>query len=163
MERMIYMKKSLLTTMIALVLVGTVSLSAFGYGSGWGPKEKRMGLQNLNLSMEQEQKILKIRQDFQKDTQTLRFEMQKLQLELRQLWSAQTLNRDKIEAKTKEITGLRVQLVTKARAMQEKIKTVLTAEQLKKLQEYGFDRNPGANWRGRRGGPRKGSRSLGAG
>ncbi|MGE5604778.1 MAG: Spy/CpxP family protein refolding chaperone, partial [Bacteroidota bacterium] len=113
------MKKGLLTTIITLVLVGTVSLSAFAYGNGRGQGGNRRGalgfFQDLDLSPEQQQKLLEIRQDFQKDTQPLRFEMQKKQLEFRQLWSAQTLNRNAIEAKEKEITGLRIQMVTKAR------------------------------------------------
>ncbi len=159
------MKKGLLTTIVALVLIGTVSLSAFGYDNGRGkvgnPKGALGFLQVLNLSSEQQQKLLEIRQDFQKDTQTVRFEMQKKQLELRQLWAAQTLNRNGIEAKEREITGLRIQLVTKARVMQDKIKTILTSEQLKKLEESGFGCNPGTGSRGRRGGGRMG-RSYGA-
>lgn len=152
------MKKGLLTTIVTLVLVGTVSLAAFAYGNGRGRGENQMGksgfFQNLNLSPEQQQKLLEIRQDYQRETQNLRFEMQKKQLELRQLWSASTLNRSAIEAKEKEVTGLRVQLVTKARAMQDKMKNILTAEQLKKLEESGLNRNPGV--RGRRGGRRMG-------
>jgi len=145
---------------VALILVGTISLSAFGYGNNRRQGPRQMGntrfYQELNLTPEQQQKILEIRQDFQKDTQSLRFEMQKKQLELRQLWSASTLNRSAIEAKAKEVTGLRVQLVTKARAMQDKIKTILTSEQLKKLEESDFKRNPGTGRRGRRGGARMG-------
>lgn len=154
------MKKGLLTTIVALVLVGTVSLAAFAYGDGRGRGGNQMRksgfFQKLNLSPEQQQKLLEIRQDYQRETQTIRFEMQKKQLELRQLWSASTLNRSAIEAKEKEVTGLRVQLVTKARAMRDKMKNILTAEQLKKLEENGFNRNPGAGVRGRRGGGRMG-------
>lgn len=154
------MKKGLLTTLIVVVLVGTVSLAAFAYGNGRGRSGDQMGkpgfFQNLNLSPEQQQKLLEVKQDYQRETQSLRFEMQKKQLELRQLWSASTLNRSAIEAKEKEVTGIRVQLVTKARAMQDKMKSILTAEQLKKLEEYGFNRNSGAGVRGRRGGKRMG-------
>ncbi len=153
------MKKTFLTTIVALVLVGTVSLSAFAYGDGRGQGGKQGGnprfFENLNLTSDQQQKLLTIRQDFQKDTQSLRFEMQKKQLELRQLWSAQSLNQAAIEAKEKEITGLRVQMVNKARAMQDKMKSVLTADQRKKLEESGFNCNPGAGGRGPRGGGRK--------
>ena len=142
------MKKGL-ATIVALVLLGTISLSAFAYGDGWGRSGNQMGsprllLKDLNLSPEQQQKLLIIRQDYQKDTQTLRFEMQKKQLELRQLWSAQALNRNEIEAKEKEVASLRVQLVTKVRAMQEKMKGVLTPEQLKKFEEDVKNCNPGA-------------------
>lgn len=136
------MKKGLLTTIVTLLLIGTISQSASGYSNGRGPGRDRMAsprfIQDLNLSWEQQQKLLEIRQDFQKETQPLRFELQKKQLELRQLWSAQTLNQKAIETKAKEIAGIRVQLAIKARAMQDKIKTILTAEQLKKLEENGF-------------------------
>lgn len=154
------MKKGLLTTVITLVLVGTISLSAFGYGNSrrQGPRQMvttRL-YQDLNLTPDQQQKILEIRQDFQKDTQTLRFEIQKIQLELRQLWSAQVLNQSQIEAKVKELTGLRVQLVTKARTMREEVKKVLTPDQLKKFEENALNRVPGAGRGKRRGGTRMG-------
>lgn len=147
------MKKTLLTTIIALVLVGVVSLSAFANGGGRRQGLNQAGpckiLKRLNLTFEQQQKLLAIRQDFQKETQPLRFEIQKKQLELRQLWSAQTLNQSAIESKEKEIAGLRVQMVKKARAMQEKMKSVLTPEQRRKWEEVLSQRNPGAGRRGR--------------
>lgn len=154
------MRKALLTTIVALVLVGTVSLSAFAFGAGrgQGPNQTRAPrlYEGLNLTSEQQQKLLVIRQDFQKETQSLRFEMQKKQLELRQLWSAQSLNRSAIEAKEKDITGLRVEMVNKARTMQDKMKNILTSEQRKKLEEAGFNCTPGAGGQGRRGGGRMG-------
>ncbi len=152
------MKKLFLTTVVALVLVGTVSLAFAGNGRGQGPNQGggTKVFKNLNLTPEQEQKMLVIRQDFQKETQPLRFEIQKKQLELRQLWSAEKLNQGAIEAKEKEIAGLRVQMVNKARAMQDKMKSALTAEERKKLEESGFNCNPGSGGRGARGGGRMG-------
>jgi Spy/CpxP family protein refolding chaperone len=149
------MRKTLLTTVIALVLVGMVSGSAFAGGYGRSERPNRTGscqiFKNLELTPEQQQKLLAIRQDFQKETQPLRFEIQRKQLELRQLWSAQTLNQSAIETKTKEIAGLRVQMVKKARAMQEKMKSILTAEQRRKWEERLPKHNPDAGRRGRRG------------
>ena len=126
-------------------------------GTGWESNEEIRNFSKSSIYLRNNnRKLLEIRQDYQRETQTIRFEMQKKQLELRQLWSASTLNRSAIEAKEKEVTGLRVQLVTKARAMRDKMKNILTAEQLKKLEENGFNRNPGAGVRGRRGGGRMG-------
>lgn len=145
------MKKTLLTTVIALVLVGVISGAAFA--DGYGPNQTGSSkiFKNLELTWDQQQKILAIRQEFQKETQPLRFEIQRKQLELRQLWSAQTLNQSAIEAKTKEIAGLRVQMVKKARAMQEKMKSVLTPEQRRKLEENLSRPHPGAGKKGYRG------------
>lgn len=153
------MKKTLLAVVVALVMVGTISLAAFA-GNGWGQGSNQAGapkfLNDLNLTSEQQQKLLVIRQDFQKETQSLRFEMQKKQLELRELWSAKSLNQSAIESKEKEVTGLRIQMANKARTMQDRMKKVLTADQLKKLDESGFNCNSGAGGRGPRGGGRMG-------
>lgn len=159
------MKKTLLTVVVALVMVGAISLAAFA-GNGRGQGKNQAGgprfFEDLNLTSEQQQKLLTIRQDYQKDTQPLRFEMQKKQLELRQLWSAKSLNQSAIESKEKEVTGLRVQMANKVRTMQDKMKSVLTADQLKKLDESGFNCNPGAGGRGLRGGGRMGGGCFGA-
>lgn len=152
------MKKGLLITIVTLVLVGTISLSALAFGNGRGQGFKQASdrgfFRELDLTSEQQQKLLAIRQDFQKETQSLRFDLQKKQLELRQLWSAESLNQNAIEAKEKEVTGLRVQLANKARVMQEKMKKVLTADQLKKWEAAGYNCNPGVGGRGPRGGGR---------
>ncbi len=158
------MKKGLLTTIIALILVAAVSISAFAFGGrGNGPNQGGFHrfFDGLDLTPDQELKLLEIRQNFQKETQPLRFEIQKKQLELRQLWSAKSLNQNAIEAKEKEISGLRVQMVNKARVMREKMDKVLTAEQRKKLEESGFNCNPGSGRKGRRGAGKRGG-SFGA-
>ena len=146
----------LLATVIALVLAGMISGSVLANGYGGRQRSNQMGsnqiFKNLKLTPEQQQKLLAIRQDFQKETQPLRFEIQRKQLELRQLWSAQTLNQSAIEAKTKEVAGLRVQMVKKVRVMQEKMKSILTVEQRRKWEESFSRRSPGAGSRGYRGG-----------
>jgi Spy/CpxP family protein refolding chaperone len=145
------MKKTLLITLIAALLISLVSFAAFakgnmqGPGSGNGPGFGR-GQQGfvhdaaLKLTEDQEQKVLKIRQDFQKDTIDLRFAMQSKRIELRNLWNANPLNQAAIEAKTKEMVGLRVQMANKGKAMLEKIKAVLTPEQLKIFESHRIDR-----------------------
>ena len=96
-----------------------------------------MGIFNaLNLTVEQQQKIMTIRQDFEKDTLALRNDMQKKSSELRQLWKADPLNQTAIDSKTKEINTLKIQMVTKMRAMRDKMKGILTADQLKKVNDF---------------------------
>jgi Spy/CpxP family protein refolding chaperone len=53
---------------------------------------------------------------------------------LQQLWTADNLNQEAIDAKTKEMNSIRVQMLQKSREMLNKIKTVLTPEQIKKLE-----------------------------
>lgn len=135
------MKKILaliLTTGLLLVMVsfgvmakGRNNSEFYGGRNRLGHQQMRLG--QLDLSADQEKQILTIRQEFQKETQNLRFEHQKLQLELRQLWEAQSLDQKELEAKTKAATALEVQLAVKNQEMFEKIKKVLTPEQIKKV------------------------------
>jgi Spy/CpxP family protein refolding chaperone len=82
--------------------------------------------------------------------------MQQKNLELRQLWSVKPLNQAAIGSKTKEVTALRVQITAKRDTMQEKMKAILTPEQLKLYNE----RTPGGNG-GFGGGRMKGGRGYG--
>jgi Spy/CpxP family protein refolding chaperone len=90
----------------------------------------------LNLSVEQQQRIIAIRQEFEKDTSSLKNDLRIKNNELRQLWAAEPLNQSAIDNKTKEINGLRIQLVAKRRAMFARMKAVLTPEQIAKLKNY---------------------------
>lgn len=149
------MKKLVLIMTVVALLTGMITFSAMAFGRGAGVAGTRqMGNSGnyLNLTFEQQQKFLAIRQDFQKDTQTLRFDFQKKNLELRQLWAANPLNQSAIDVKTKEVTALEVKLTTKAQEMQDKIKGVLTAEQLKQWNDTGFNCGPGMRGQSRRGG-----------
>lgn len=162
------MKKTLIIFTIVAMLIATIGYSVLAYGpaSGSGRGQGgRMGMRNgggngfmaeLKLTSEQQQKLLVIRQQFQKDTQNLRFEMQQKNLELRQLWSVKPLNQAAIGSKTKEVTALRVQITAKRDTMQEKMKAILTPEQLKLYNE----RTPGGNG-GFGGGRMKGGRGYG--
>ena len=144
------MKKSLVILMLIALLIGSLSLGvlAQGQGQGWGkncgpnggPNSGKgpgggMGFQALDLSADQQKQMLEIRQAFERDTLSLRTEMQKANQELRKLWTAKPLNQNAIVAKNGEVTTLQVQMGTKAKEMQAKIKAVLTVEQLKKLDE----------------------------
>lgn len=134
--------KAKLAVILAVLALASIGFTALAAGRGPGGR-MRMGmdggLNGLNLSAAQQQSILTIKQEFQKDTLTLRQDLQKKRLEMQQLWQDTTLKQSALETKAKEIIALQIQLVTKSRAMQEKIKKVLTPEQLKE-------------WESRRGG-----------
>ena len=136
----VFIVKKKLTLIVAIAIaVGAVSLGVMARGWGRGincsPGQGKYGknmfnIKALNLTMDQQQKLLSIRQDFEKDTMNLRFEIQKKNVELKQLWAAKPLNQKAIEAKSKEIAGLRVQITNRTQTMQEQIKKILTKEQL---------------------------------
>ncbi len=129
------MKKTLLITVVVALLLGSLTFSAFAFeGKNGGAKGIGFGLKGLNLSADQQQKILAIRQEFEKNTLSLRQEMQQKRQELRQLWSADNLNQAAIDAKTKEVTALRIQMVQKSRDMFAKVKAILTPDQVKQLE-----------------------------
>jgi Spy/CpxP family protein refolding chaperone len=147
------MKKLIMIATIVVLLIGTVSLTVW---ADPGAKADRPGkggpngiYKTLNLTLEQQQKMLAVRQDFQKDTLVLRIDLQKRSQELRQLWAADPLSQTAIDTKTRDINTLKIQMVSKMRVMQEKIKGILTAEQLKKLNDYAQNHKFGAR------GPRK--------
>lgn len=152
------MKKIIMIITLVALLIGTFTLAAWaepGTGFGRFGRECRVGNYNdLNLTLEQQQKIMAIRQEFQRDTLILRNDIRKKRNELQQLWTADQLNQTTIDAKTKEMNVLKVQMVTKQKAMREKIKGILTAEQFKKMNEL-FKNDPiGPRNRGNCGGYR---------
>jgi Spy/CpxP family protein refolding chaperone len=161
------MKKLLSIIAIAVLLVGSITVTALAFGPGNGacPGGKRTGfgmrgLNSLNLTNDQQQKVLAIRQEFEKDTLSLRQDMRKKRQELRQLWSAETLNQAAIDAKTKEMNTLRIQFVQESKEMFHKVKAILTPEQLKQLESLKQNREKGQGFRGRRGGGGNGCPGL---
>ncbi len=155
------MKKILLVMIAVVLLIGTLSfaaLAADGPRAGYGPAGRPAAMdafKSLNLTLEQRQKLLTIRYEFQKDTLETRYNLQTKQMELRKLWAAKTLDQEAIAQTTKEVTDLRIQLVTKTRAMFEQVKTVLTPEQQKKLEQMRSNfkhRAPAKRWESRRDG-----------
>jgi Spy/CpxP family protein refolding chaperone len=158
------MRKTLLIMISVVLLIGIVAFAAIAYGRGAGMGQMGSGIgynNTHNLTPEQHEKILAIRQDFQKETQKFRFDLQKKNLELQGLWAAQPLDQKAIDAKTKEVTALQVKITAKAREMHDKIKSVLTAEQLKQWEASGFNGGPEMRGQGRHGG--HGRMGLGVG
>jgi Spy/CpxP family protein refolding chaperone len=145
-ERGKKMKKTMIVMMIIVLLIGVLAFAAMAYGRRAGTGWMGHGVyynDTLNLTPEQEEKLLTIHQDFQKDTQTLRFDWQKKNLELRQLWATKPLKQEAIDAKAKEVAAIQVKMTAKIQEMQDKIKGVLTVEQLKQWNTNSFRYGPG--------------------
>jgi Spy/CpxP family protein refolding chaperone len=159
------MKKIIITSLAALLLIGAISYGVWADGRGPGNGPMTPGNYNnqngprgtvnaLNLTYEQELKVLDIRQQFERETLDLRFAMQRKGLELRQLWTVKPLNQAAIDAKTKEVTGLRIEMTNKAQTLRDKMRSVLSPEQQKLFDSQPNGRGsmgPGMG-QGRRGG-----------
>ncbi len=88
------------------------------------------GMMNLDLSAEQQAEIRQIMLDSQKETLELRNQIQVKQLEMRELRLADELDMEQVNSKLEEIAALQVELRMKAVERQDKVKELLTPEQL---------------------------------
>ena len=139
-------------TMAIGVITAAMASSSPTPATTAAPQQKRTGFENkLKLTADQKQKILVIRQQFEKDTLQLRQDLQKKQMELRELWKANPVDQAAVNAKQAEMTPLRVQMMTKMRAMKEQLKGVLTPEQLKQIEQMKAKRGEGHEFRGKGG------------
>ncbi|HHZ20138.1 MAG TPA: Spy/CpxP family protein refolding chaperone [Firmicutes bacterium] len=127
------MKRHLMTGIVSVLLLALAAQCGLAMGPHKVKGDKWM--KELNLSYEQQEKILEIRQQHARETQPIRHDLQKKRLELKKLWAAKNPNQNAIIAKKQQIVALEVQLQFKKRAMREEINKVLTTEQLKKLSE----------------------------
>jgi Spy/CpxP family protein refolding chaperone len=135
-------KIGILLVVIALMAFSAASVFAMGPGGpgpGFGPgfcgPAHGEWMRHLKLSPEQQEKILNIKQQFEKDTLPIRQDLEKKHFELRQLWKADKPNQAAIESKMHEMVPLKVTLRMKMRAMRDAIMNVLTPEQQKQLKE----------------------------
>ena len=118
-----------------------------GYGGGWCLN---------NLTPEQTQQMRDMREGFFQETQALRNEMQKKQLELRGLWGQANPDQAQILAKQKEINALRAQLQEQATQHRLEMRKILTPEQQAQMGAYGPGSGPGYGRRGGGFGPGRG-------
>lgn len=136
---------------IILLLVSTGAMAA---GWGGGGAHMRVGQRvrgedgggiclrylhrsGLDLTPEQEEQILILSQEFYQKSLPLRQRLQRLRLELRRLWAEEKPDEAAINAKLTEMTPLRIELRAMAMETREKIRKVLTPEQLEKLESAG--------------------------
>ena len=88
------------------------------------------GMMNLDLSEEQIAEIRQMMLDFQKETLELRNQIQVKQLEMRELRLASEVDMEQVKSKLEEIADLQIELRMKASERQDKVKELLTPEQL---------------------------------
>lgn len=105
-----------------------------GYEQGPGYQFNRWTKKDLDLSKEQVKKLDTLELQFEKETINLRNEIQSKQLELRELWTADTPDETKINTKIDEIAKLRAEIEKKRTSHLLEVKKVLTDEQWSKLQ-----------------------------
>ncbi len=170
------MKKLTLTLVaVALGLLLSVPVFAFGPGTGRGPGEgmgpgsgmgQGIGMgqgfhhdaawAKLNLSDEQKTKIEALQAAYQKELRPVREKMFDKSVALRRLWLQANPDKDKITATQREVSLLRDEMQNKVTTMRLEIRKVLTPEQQEKLVNSGWGRGMGF-------GPRGGMRGHGAG
>ena len=103
----------------------------FGFNQG----DNYRGMRNLELSSEQMAQIREMMLTFQKETLELRQQIQTKQLELRELRMSTDPDMDQVRAKFEEISKLQLEIRMKAFEKQEKVKEILTPEQLENCQQ----------------------------
>ena len=116
-----------------------------GYGPGYGMGPGMMGgyapghgmLGQLNLSPEQWSKINAIHQDLAKQQWDLAGKMQQEAFKLRGLMNADNRDRNAINEQYRKLQDTRQQRFQARLDAQEKIDSVLTAEQKNQLQRFG--------------------------
>ena len=165
------MKKSFITlAAIFVALILTVPAFAFGYHggrgdcSGWrnfdesgcGGQCGNLLFKRLNLTDEQKSKFDTLQLNHKKEVRPIREKMFDKSAELRKLWLQVNPDKDKINAKQKEVRVLRDQLEDKRTAFRLEVNKLMTAEQKEKLAALGWDKKPGF---GPRGGKRCGGQS----
>ncbi len=132
-------KRIIFILLIAAIAITMFSMTSFAYGRGnfAGQFNTRLyqngeprGIFNLDLSEEQITEIREMTLSFQKDTLELRNQIEMKQLELREIMLASPIDMLEARAKLEEIASLQVEMGVKAIENQEKVKELLTPEQL---------------------------------
>jgi Spy/CpxP family protein refolding chaperone len=111
------------------------------------------------LTKEQLEKLQPLRADFEKETLSLRNDLELKSLELRHLWTADELDEEAIVAKSGEVSDLQAQLHEKMIRHRLDVAKILTKEQRARFLAGGA-RGLGTETRGRGRGGRPG---MGAG
>jgi Spy/CpxP family protein refolding chaperone len=89
--------------------------------------------EDLKLSPEQEKKLQSLKLNFEKEITKLSSEIRTQQLELQELWTADTPDENKINTKIDEIAKLRAEIEKKRTSHLLEVKKVLTEEQWSKF------------------------------
>jgi len=149
-------RKNVLLAALALVLVFAVaqvaSAAGFGFGGfrGKGPEGENAGkgfkmVEELNLTDQQVEQLKKILEETYSKTRDLKIKMMDLQHELQLLRLEQ--DEEEIEAKINEIKEVRDQIAEIMNEARERHRSILTEEQLEKMQEMrGMGPGPRGKW-----------------
>ena len=110
---------------VSLRLVLALALSLGLAASVWAqPMGKGMGPGMMNLTPEQAGKIFDLQEKVHADTVGLRKQMMVKEAELAALWGAEKPDQAAIQAKQKELNGLRDQMQEKMTAIQFEVKKI---------------------------------------
>ena len=133
----------LLLASATFVMAGARGKGArMGSGSGMiGP-----GLSGLNLTTEQSEKILALREAHMKDMIPLRTQLFNKRAELRLLWMQTNTDPEKIKAKQREMIDLMGQLQEKKTDFRLALRDILTPEQLSQFLARGCGMSQGPRW-----------------
>lgn len=135
------MKKLIVLALaVGMMFTGSLALAGSrGWGQGMGPGYcwSNTGTSKPNLTDEQSAKVQTMRENYLKEIKPLRNQMLSVGSELRLLWTASSLDRDKILAKQRELSGIQAQLDEKAAQYRLDCPEVLTAEQQSKMVSFG--------------------------
>jgi len=99
-------------------------------------------MMNMDLSEEQIAAIRQLALNFQKETLEIRNQLQLKQLEIKELRMAADLDMEQIKTKLEEIAQLQVEIRMKSFERQDKMKEIITPEQLAE-HEFGFSMQKG--------------------
>ena len=124
---------------LAAALIATSALAQPGRAphapAGRQEHPRMAGMEALNLTAEQKEKIHSIRTEAKKKSIDLRARQRIAQIELRELMAADTPDRGKIDAKVSEISKLHETMMRQHIDTALKIQQVLTPEQRQKAKE----------------------------
>lgn len=145
------MKKVLGVIVAVLFIAAASTVFAVGPG-GYGPGPKGVGYgRGVDLSKEQMDKMWQIRERFNTDTSSLRYELFQKRGELRTLYADPKAGDSAIMAKEKEVDTLRQKMHDRMVRFKLEQRKVYTPEQLQKMAGSGYD---GPGFGGRHGGGR---------
>ncbi len=149
--------KKVLGVIVAVLFIA-LATAAFAAGpGGFGPGPRGYGYgRGIDLSKEQMDRMWQIREKFNTDTSSLRYELFQKRGELRTLYADPKAGDAAILAKEKEVDTLRQKMHDRMVRFKLEQRKVYTPEQLQKLAESGY----GPGFGGSRGGS-GGGRGLG--
>ena len=138
----------IIVAVVFLAMATTVLAIGPGAGGGFGGGPKGYG-PGVSLSKDQQDKMWQLREKFNSETSSLRYELFQKRNDLRTLYADPKATDAAILAKEKEVDTLRQKMHDKMIQFKLDQRKVYTPEQLKKIADTGYGRGLGG---GRHGG-----------